>query len=271
MTPQAIYETEDQIPEALRGTGLYEERNGRWHIITIGGLKTDADVSRVQTALNNEKAAHQKTKDKYLKFGDMDYDQTMAQLDRIAELEAIAKEKGLDDDKIEEMANSRAQLKITQATAPLERKIEQLGNDLMDRDNTISSYVTKERTRTIHDNIRAAIAKSTGFQQTATEDALFLGERVFEITESGEMMTKDNVGITPGLGPDAWLSEQQATRPHWWGTSSGGGANGGGSGPGGSDNPWKTGNLTDQAKYMKEHGRDKAEQMARAAGSELAY
>ena len=37
-------------------------------------------------------------------------------------------------------------------------------------------------------------------------------------------ITRDNVGVTPGIDPAVWLSEIQAKRPHWWGEMVGTGA-----------------------------------------------
>ena len=100
-----------------------------------------------------------------------------------------------------------------------------------------------------------------------------LGERVFEVREDdGAVVTRDNVGVTPGIKATDWLAEIQPTRAHWWAQSSGGGAGGGG-GNGGSfgKNPWSKDNwsLTEQGKVATEKGMETAERMAKAVGSTI--
>ena len=92
-----------------------------------------------------------------------------------------------------------------------------------------------------------------------------------EINDEGLVLTRDKiVGVTPGIAPEIWLSEMQEKRPHWWPTSTGGGA-GGGKGDGGFDkNPWSGDhwNLTSQAHAIREN-KAKAERMATAAGTSI--
>ena len=95
-------------------------------------------------------------------------------------------------------------------------------------------------------------------------------ERMFEITEEGQVITKDGVGVTPGVAPDVWLSEMQPKRGHWWPASTGGGAKGS-KGANFASNPWtkENWNMTEQGKILSTQGREKAEQMAKAAGTSL--
>lgn len=124
----------------------------------------------------------------------------------------------------------------------------------------------------IADAVRSAVGKSKGFQSSAVEDAITLAERVLEIDDSGNVVTKDGVGVTPGVGADVWLTEIQSKRPHWWGETIGGGASGnrGGASGYGGNNPWSHDhwNLTEQGRILTTD-RKKAEQLAKSAGTSI--
>lgn len=257
------YEKVDDIPEAFRP--LYEERGGKQILTRITGITTQADLTRVNRALESEKTEKNRYKTQWDSFfGDKKPDDVKAQLDRIPELETIAASKNINDEKLNELADNRARSKI----APLERENNDLKAAMAERDDIIQRFMAQEETRTIHDNIRAVASKSSVID-TAMEDVLMLAERCFELNENDEVVTKDIPGQTPGLRPDVWLTEMKAKRPHWWPASKGGGAGGGVGGVGG-DNPWSHGgwNLTKQGQIVRESG-EKARQLATQAGTTI--
>ncbi len=257
------YEKVDDIPEAFRP--LYEERGGKQILTRITGITTQADLTRVNRALESEKTERSRLKQQWDGFfGDKKPDDIKAQLDRIPELETIAASKNINDEKLNELADNRARSKI----APLERDNQTLKTQVAERDEIIQRFMAQEETRTIHDNIRAVASKSSVID-TALEDVLMLAERCFEINDQDEVVTKDIPGQTPGLRPDVWLTEMKAKRPHWWPASKGGGAGGGVGGVGG-DNPWSHGgwNLTKQGQVVRESG-EKAKQLAQQAGTSV--
>jgi hypothetical protein len=102
------------------------------------------------------------------------------------------------------------------------------------------------------------------------DDVLMLGERVFEVTDDGAVVTRDGVGVTPGIAADIWLSEMQDKRPHWWPASTGGGANGGSGNNNFAKNPFSREhwNLTEQGQAIRTD-RAKADRMAQAAGTKI--
>jgi hypothetical protein len=104
---------------------------------------------------------------------------------------------------------------------------------------------------------------------SALEDVGILAERVLMLDDDGNVVTKDNVGVTPGLTPEQWLTELQAKRPHWWGPTAGGGAGGGRQGPSG-ENPWSADNwnMTQQSAIYKQDPK-RAEQLAKQAGTTI--
>ena len=119
----------------------------------------------------------------------------------------------------------------------------------------------------IHDAVRKA-AVGAKILPEALEDALDRAERVFEVDDHGNVVTKEVLGTTPGLQASVWFTDMQKSRPHWWGNSAGGGAGGnrGGNDMGGK-NPWSAEhwNMTEQGKLVQSD-RAKAEQLAKAAG-----
>ena len=116
----AVVEKIDDIPEQYRD--LYTEKGGKFELTGITGIKTTADVQRVQQALDNERNAHKETKASFEPFKDWKFEDVQAQLDRLPELEAAAKGK-LDEAAIEEMVERRVHGTLTSRTAPLERQI----------------------------------------------------------------------------------------------------------------------------------------------------
>lgn len=261
---KALYATQEEIPEAFRP--LYEERGGQFHIAKIDGIKTDADVTRVQRALDSEKKDHATLKTNWTGFfGDKKPEDIRAILDRVPELETIAASKNINDEKLNELAETRFRSKL----APVEREVQTLKTALTAAEQQINNYKQQEVTRTIHDGVRGEAAKLK-VVDTAMEDVLMLAERVFELDEKNQLITKDGIaGLTPGLSPSVWLTEMQQKRPHWWPASKGGGA-GGGVGGGGNplDNPFshQGWNMTKQGQVYTESPA-RAAQLAQVAGT----
>lgn len=261
MAIKAIVDKIEDVPEQYRD--LYTERNGKFEVTGVEGFRTEADVTRLTTALTKERDEHKKTKGNWSVLGERKPEDVIAALDRIPELEAAATGK-LDEVKINELVEKR----IGAKTGPLDRQLKTLGTQLAEKDQLLSAYQTKERTRSIHDSVRDAVSKTQGFQSSAMEDALMLAERMFEVNEEGKVTTKEGCGVTPGIEATVWLTELQQKRAHWWGPSQGGGA-GGNTGTGGdrSVNPWSADgwNLTEQGRIYNSNPA-RAEQMARSAG-----
>lgn len=270
---EALYEKQDDIPAPFRD--LYSEKAGKWELTGIKGLKTEADVLRLQQSLHaaqNDNKALKAVAKTWEAFGKPD--ELQAKLDRIEELEIFAKGKGLDDTKLEELVGKRLEAGIKTKTGPLERQVRQLTEELSAVKGENESLKTDRKTRTIRDQIReAALSKDVGIRSEALDDALLFGDRVFELTDDGKVVTRDNVGVTPGLDPKQWLQDLRDKRPHWWPESVGGGSRGtrGGAPSSGADNPWSAEgwNMTRQGAYLREHGAEKAGKMAEAAGTKV--
>lgn len=267
---ELFYDKAEDIPEGF--ASLYVERNKRFELTNIKGLKTDADIERLQGSLhkaqNENKGLRERVK---VLDGLGNIDELQAKLDRIEELQALVDGK-FDESKVEELAEKRAAAKIKSATAPLERELKKITDALTAEQQAAAELRRSEATRSLHDELReAAGSKDLGFVSEAVPDLLMLGERVFERTEDGKFVVKDKVGFTPGLDPKSFLQDirDSKARPHWFGATAGGGSRGGRAGGGPANNPWSAEgwNLTAQGAYVREHGREKANEAAKAAGT----
>lgn len=260
MALKAIVDSLDDIPADIHGE--YVERNGKFEL-QVEGMKTAADVERVQSALTKERTDHGALKQRVGLLGDRKIEDVIPLLDKIPELEAAAAGK-LDEPAIERIVEGRLNTKL----APVVRERDQLKAKVGELEGTVKEYSTKERTRTIHDQVRTAAVKAKMLPE-AIEDALALADRTFEIEEgTDKVITKDKIGVTPGLEPSAWLTDLIDKKPHWWGPTQGGGAGGGGGGGQADGNPFtaENWNLTKQGEIYRSNPA-KATQLAQAAGT----
>ena len=271
MALKALIENLDDVAEGLRTE--YKETTDPASKKTVYVLDIDGPIDplpavkslkdeNARRRIENTRLAEQANKFKIL--GERDPTEILGLLDRIPELEAAAEGK-LDDAKINSLVEGRLKTKL----GPMEREIGQLRAQSAEKDKVIETFTTKERTRMIGGALSRA-ARDMKVVDTAMDDIELYGERVFEVLEDGSVVTRDNVGVTPGLSPKDWLADMQAKRPHWWGPSAGGGAGGAGGGRagGGGANPWKaeSWNMTEQMQIVRTD-RARADKLAQAAGT----
>jgi len=251
---------------------LYTERDGRFEISGIQGVKSGADVARVTTALEKERNDHKATKGKLGVWGDLNHEDVVGQLDRMPELEAAAAGK-LDDTAIDEIVAKRFDAKIRATVAPLERQVSALTTERDGFQAENDGFRKTERRRKIGDAVSAVLVEAK-VVESARQDAVMLAQGHFEITEDGAIITRDGVpGISAGNDPKGWLAELQPTRGHWWPGSAGGGARGsdGHAAAFGASNPWsaENWNMTKQGQFVRAHGLERAQQAAQAAGTKV--
>lgn len=259
-TLKSAYEKQDDIPEAFRP--LFSERNGKYELTGVEGVKPETAFTAVQEALRKEREDHSGAKKQLKAFTDLGYssvEELQAKLDLIPQLEAAAA------GRVKELTDAQKQALL----APVQRDLKKVQEELATLREENTALKAEKRQRTIHDAVRAAAteAKVLG---TAVDDVLLLAESHFEVTEDGKVVVKaDSKHFTPGLDAKSWLQDMQQKRPHWWPPSQGGGAGGSGAGGGFANNPWSKAhwNLTKQGEIVRTQGREKAEQMAKAAGS----
>lgn len=262
MAFKMVLDSLDGLPEDVAKE--YAERDGKFHI-QVEGMKPPEEFTRLQTSLTAARTDAQNLKSKLSLLGDRKVEDVVAALDRIPELEAAAEGK-LDEDKLNNLVEGRIKTRL----APLERERDTLKNERDELKGRVEQFEGKEKLRTIHDHVRAA-AKESGVLETAIEDALLLADRVFELSDDGKVVVKDNSGFSAGLQPKDWFGDLQTKRPHWWGASQGGGAGGNRQGGGGAEaNPWSHDgwNMTKQGEIFRKDSA-RAEQLAKAAGTTI--
>lgn len=267
MDPLEIqYDSLSAVPEAFRP--LYEEKDGKAVLSKVNGLKTQSDVNNLSEALRKERNDHKAAQDALKAWGNLGKkpEEILAQLDRIAELEAAAAGK-IDDKKITEMVEAR----LGQKVGPIERQLREATTTLETVTRERDTFRDQLYRRDMTDVVRS-IASEMKVVPTAMADVELFAQFALERQEDGSFITKSGIpGVTPGLDAKGLLKEMQKHRPHWWPASAGGGAGGGMGGINGDKNPWSAQhwNLTEQGRIVKEHGMAKAQELAKLAGSSV--
>lgn len=111
MAIELQYENREALPEAFQNDAVFNELftvqgDGKVVITGVTGMKTQHDVDTVKEALRKEREDHGAAQAKLKPWGDMDPTKTLAQLDRITELEAAAAG-NLDEEKMNELVQAR--------------------------------------------------------------------------------------------------------------------------------------------------------------------
>lgn len=269
---------ESEVEESFRS--LFSERGDQFVLTGITGIKTQADVDRLQGSLNAERDAHKKTKERFrpltfngtsiVDLNDDDLKPVIEAFDGYAEMKTKAESAGKTDDaKINQMVEERLNGKL----APVQRELKAKVDALTAAAEKIAQFEAEKKQRTIHDAVRSAITETKvgKFEPTAVDDALLLAERIFDVDDQGNVTIKDNVGYTPGVNAAEWLIEIADRKKHWFGETVGGEAKGAKLNGKLGDNPWTptNWNKTKQGEYIAQHGEEKAKQAAAAAGSSI--
>ena len=260
MALKAILDSLEGIPEELQSE--YTETDGKFYL-QVEGMRPQADVDKLSRSLSAARKDAATYKQRLSLFGEKSVEDVLAELDRIPELELAAKGK-LDDDAINEIVETRLKTRV----APIERENKQLRTSNEELTTQVSGFVAKERRRQIQDAVRSA-ATELKVLPAAVEDALLYGDRILTITEDNQIVVNEEQDGA-GLSAKDWLADMKQKKPHWWGTSSGGGASGNRGGLGSGSNPWAKGswNLTEQGRIYREDPA-RAESLAKAAGSRI--
>jgi hypothetical protein len=280
------YASADEIPAGY--AKLYKEVAGAdgaksWQFAGVKGVALSGDQKKLRDEAGRhriEATKHQRNLASWTALGESP-DKVRETLDRIVELEAtVAAGGGKSKEAVDKLVEARM---ATEGT-----KTQRL---LGEKDKTITGLTARverfenaARTGYVLDQVRSAMAGFKGgkFAPSAMEDVLLYAERHFETeadhdSETGELVisgsrTRDKVGVTPGVDVNAWLLEMVGRKPHWLEPSEGvGGGPEGRRGNGGlGNNPWgeATFNLTEQAKYIQQHGEQKARNACKVAGAE---
>lgn len=252
------YDDADSIPAGY--DSLYSEKNGKFVLTAVKGIKTKDDVERLQSSLNKEREDHKKTKSALSTINQYGTIEEISQrLETYDELKARAESKGKDDPAhIEQLVAAK--------TAPLQRQLKTLEEQNEELKGQVGTYKQKEIVNTVRGEVTKA-AQKMKLRPSAIEDAIMYGERVLQVDENGVVVTKDGVGVTPFITTEDWLAEILPAKSHWLEDSVGGGARGGQNGKGFEQNPYShdAWDLTAQMALYKTNPT-KAEQMAKRHG-----
>ena len=260
------YATKEEMIAAVPAEhhDMYTEVDGAWVMTKIEGseYRTQGDVEAVKSALEKERNDHKETKGKLSAFRDLDPAETLAKLDRIAELE-VAAGGTLDDTAIDKIVENRIVTRLN----PINRELD----DLKTLNGKLASEVEGYKQKEIKAQIVADViakAKEAKVVDGALADIELLAPMMFEVDGFGKVVTRDTSGIAAGMDASVWLTEQQKIRTHWWPATHGAGGQGGGAG--GYANPFdpKTLSLTEQGRLFRENPT-LARQMAAQFGIKL--
>lgn len=249
MKLKAIYDNKEDIPTGFESA--YVERNGKWEL-QVEGMKTAADVERVQSALESERTEHKAAKRRLKGLGDDDNADSFQDLkdeneDLKAKLETAGQDKVSDED-----IQKRVDAQVKLAMRPLERANSKLTEENADHLVTIGTQSHKINSGLIRGDVTDVLGtKELGINPDALPDIEIYAERVMVVGEDGARLTKDGVGVTPGLTLAELIAEMRANgqRNHWFGKTQGAGSPGGDGGNHGGANPFKEGdswNSTEQ-------------------------
>lgn len=260
------YNSQEDIPNGYEA--LYTEKDGKWVLTGIEGMKTQEDITRLSESLRKEREDHKKVKDILAKLGgpDLDADALVEKLDEYEELK-LRVESGeggkIDDKKVEELVEQRVQRRL----APVERERDRLktrNTELETENGTLKGTITRG---TVESELRRHATEGK-VVTSALDDILDIGANIFEVAEDGAVVTRQGLRNVPaGVTPDVWLSDMKEKRPHWWPASQGGGAGGGSKDGGTTSNPWTKDNWSIEAQaQLVRTDPGKADRMAKAAG-----
>jgi hypothetical protein len=262
MPIEYAYDNAESVPEGY--ADLYSEKDGKFVLTGVNGIKTPDDTNKLMLSLKNERKAHATTKANLERFAEFDPEELTTHM---AELEQLRLTGGkIDDSQIEELVGQRLTLK----TKPLEKQIGTLTDQLGEAQKRVAAYELADTNRNIGDQLTKA-ATGAKVHTSALQDIAVIGLNIFELDELGNAVTREGIpNVTAGISPEVWLTEARDSRPHWWPESQNAGARGSGNGGSFANNPFtrENWNLTEQGKLLTAN-RARAEQMAKAAGTTI--
>lgn len=181
---QLLYSKKEDVPEDY--ASLYEEIDGKWKLTGIEGVKTQADIDAVLTAKQHE-VDNRKTAE--------------------TELAALKKKyEGIDADKareiLQEAENNR--LKKNDPNVDLDKvKLQKDYDELQTKFNEsldqINQLKTEKKSATIKDALLKS-ARELNFDPRFDDD-VELRASFFDISESGNVITKDGKTVSEFLSP----------------------------------------------------------------------
>jgi hypothetical protein len=256
------------LEDAPEGLAAYYVQDGDGFSLDVDGPGQD-DVDKLKSALANERDAHKTTKSRFSGV-DISAEDLQTLRDRADDLAFQLENapKARDPQELED----RAELLAARKTRELDRELQTLREQNSSYVDAIKLHEAAANQRMLRDAAMDAISGEKGIKlvDSAREDLIPFVERSFHLNDLGEIVSKEGVGLEPGLTIREALTEMQASgrRSHWFAQSTGANASGskGGSSAGGP-NPFAkdTFNMTEIGKLIRSDPA-RAKALAKAAG-----
>jgi hypothetical protein len=273
MALEMIVGSQDEIPEGLQEH--YEERDGKF-VLQAKGVFSKLDRDALKRSLEAERTDHKATKGKVGAFGEFTPES-------IATLVEEHEQRGLDLDASKDKDNPEAQEKAIEARVrakmgPHDREMDKLRTENQGLTTQNSELVSTATTGSINRAAVKAFNAIEGHNEHALDDVELWAKVTFEMVD-GKPVSKDGVGVTPGLTPAETLKDMRDgnKRPHWFGETVGAGAHGSTSLKFDGESPFKlvkggkkNGHVTNMTKCNTILGADpaKGKRMIVAAGAQ---
>lgn len=258
----AVVDNIDTVDEKYRD--LYTKKADKYELTGVKGMKTEADVFRVQTALNAERAITKELKAYKDSWGDLDPSVVRPELDKVPALQALVEAgKGKLDD-------AQIQAQITAAKVGMQRELDATKKVLLEKDKALENWVQKDTKRTIFDAVRKqamdmkALPESYGSEMGGL---MLLAERLFTVDPAGQVVIREGATdmVPHGTSIKDAFPEIQKNFSYMWPSSQGGGASGNTGAGTANANPFKTNDMTARNNFAVQFP-DKVDAMVAAAG-----
>jgi hypothetical protein len=256
------------LEEAPEGLASYYVESGDGFALEIDGPGPE-DVEKLKAALANERESHKATKSRFSGV-DLTADEIQQLRDEADDLRFQLENapKARDPQEMED----RAELLAARKTRELDRELQALREQNSSFNEAIKLHEAAANQRMLRDAAMDAVSGDKGIKlvDSAREDLIPFVERSFEMNDLGEIVSKEGIGLEPGLTIREALNEMQASgrRSHWFAQSTGAGASGskGGAAAGGP-NPFAKDsfNMTEIGRLIKSDPA-RAKALAKAAG-----
>ena len=225
----------ESLDEADGVEAHYKEGDdGKYYLDLEGGPKDlSGDVDRLSRSLNAERDAHKTTKQKYGWAQDL----TPEEVQRLKDAEEDLKYQ-LENNQAptQEEIQERAEQLAARQTRSLENELNQTRENLTNYQQAVQLHEAAANQRRIKDAVEEALATGkVKVHDSAREDIVPYAERIMEITEDGRVVSKEGVGVDPGMSFNEVLQDLNISgrREHWFVKSEGAGMTGGSGGSGG--------------------------------------
>lgn len=226
----SVLDSIDDLPDSIDPRTLYTEKDGKFELVGEG-IKTPADIERLNKALKKERDEHKATKGKVAAYGDWTLEAIEELEERAVTAEAATGGKGRPS---QEAIDKVVAVQVEKLKRDHDKIVKGLTEQITTLTGENVNLMGEKKKRTLRDSIADVTKGEKGIKirPEALEDVEIYAERVFEFGEDGKPVTREGVGVEPGLSPRELITNIQVggNKPHWFEETSGAGA-GGGNGP----------------------------------------